>query len=188
MSPAPADLEEAPPESARLLLELRSISKHFGGVQAVGDASLSIAPAAVHGLVGENGAGKSTLGKIVAGALAPDAGEIVLEGEPVRFHSPREALAAGIALIAQEIALVPKATVEENVLLGIEPQSRGLLHPREQRRRFNELNSLPLKHRIHHVLRLLPGQFQQRSVSVLAPHWYERISWMPQFIASVGQR
>jgi rhamnose transport system ATP-binding protein len=141
MSPAPADLEEAPHETARLLLELRGISKNFGGVHAVVDASLSIAPAAVHGLVGENGAGKSTLGKIVAGALAPDAGEIVLDGEPARFHNPREALAAGIALIAQEIALVPKATVEENVLLGIEPQSGGLLHPREHRRRFNELNS-----------------------------------------------
>ena len=141
MSPVPADLEEAPHESARHLLELRGISKHFGGVQAVVDASLSIAPAAVHGLVGENGAGKSTLGKIVAGALTPDAGEIVLDGRPVRFNSPREALATGIALIAQEIALVPKATVEENVLLGIEPHSRGVLHRREQRRRFNELNS-----------------------------------------------
>ena len=74
MSPAPADLEE----EQRLLLELRGISKNFGGVQAVADASLSIAPATVHGLVGENGAGKSTLGKIVAGALAPDAGEIVI--------------------------------------------------------------------------------------------------------------
>src|SRR5581483_12520455 len=84
-------------------------------VHAVVDASVSIAPAAVHGLVGENGAGKSTLGKIVAGALEPDAGEIVLDGKPARFHNPREALAAGIALIAQEIALVPKGTVEENV-------------------------------------------------------------------------
>jgi ABC-type sugar transport system ATPase subunit len=122
------------------LLELKGVSKRFGGVRAVVDASVAFDRGAVHGLVGENGAGKSTLGKIVGGALVPDAGELLLDGEPVRFHAPREALAAGIALIAQEIALVPKATVEENVLLGIEPNSGGVLHPRQQRRRFNELN------------------------------------------------
>jgi ABC-type sugar transport system ATPase subunit len=125
---------------ARPLLELREISKRFGGVQAVVDASVSFHEGIVHGLVGENGAGKSTLGKIIGGALAPDGGELLLNGKRLRFHSPREALAAGIALIAQEIALVPKATVEENVLLGIEPSSGGLLHRRKQRRRFNELN------------------------------------------------
>jgi len=124
----------------RPLLELRGISKRFGGVQAVLDASVAIDAGAVHGLVGENGAGKSTLGKIVGGALAPDAGELVLDGEPVRFSSPREALAVGIALIAQEIALVPKATVEDNVLLGIEPRSGGFVQAGRVRRRFNELN------------------------------------------------
>jgi ABC-type sugar transport system ATPase subunit len=124
----------------RHLLELQGVSKHFGGVQAVVGASVSFHRGTVHGLVGENGAGKSTLGKIIGGALVPDAGELLLDGVPVRFHAPREALAAGIALIAQEIALVPKATVEENVLLGIEPNSGGLLHPGRQRSRFTELN------------------------------------------------
>jgi rhamnose transport system ATP-binding protein len=127
-------------EDPRPVLELQGISKRFGGVQAVLDASVSLHRGAVHGLVGENGAGKSTLGKIIGGALAPDAGELLLDGDPVRFHSPREALGAGIALIAQEIALVPKATVEQNVLLGIEPNSGGLLHPGRQRKRFDELN------------------------------------------------
>jgi ABC-type sugar transport system ATPase subunit len=125
---------------SRPLLELRGISKRFGGVHAVVDASISFHRGTVHGLVGENGAGKSTLGKIVGAALAPDAGALLLDGREARFHSPREALAAGIALIAQEIALVPKATVEENVLLGIEPNSGGLLHRGEQRKRFNQLN------------------------------------------------
>jgi rhamnose transport system ATP-binding protein len=133
--------EEEPREPTRPLLELRGIFKHFGGVQAVVDASVSLAPAAVHGLVGENGAGKSTLGKVIAGALVPDAGELLIDGEPVSFSSPREALAAGIALIAQEIALVPKATVEENVLLGMEPSSGGVLQQRRLRRRFEELNA-----------------------------------------------
>jgi len=94
----------------------------------------------VHGLVGENGAGKSTLSKIVSGVHAPDEGDVLVDGKRVRFHSPRDALAVGIATIAQEIALVPRATVEENVLLGIEPRRAGLLRRRAMRRRFDELN------------------------------------------------
>jgi ABC-type sugar transport system ATPase subunit len=140
MADAPGRSESPQGARASPLLELREISKRFGGVQAVVEASVTFARGAVHGLVGENGAGKSTLGKIVGGALAPDAGELLLDGERTRFHSPREALAAGVALIAQEIALVPKATVEENVLLGIEPSSVGFLHRATQRKRFNELN------------------------------------------------
>ncbi len=130
------------------LLEVRGVFKSFGGVQAVIDASLSLAGGRIHGLAGENGAGKSTLGKIIAGALAPDRGGLLLDGAPVRFRAPRDALAAGIAVITQEIALVPKATIEENVLLGIEPATAGLLRRRERRRRFNELlaaNGLDLK-------------------------------------------
>ncbi|MCW2977131.1 MAG: transporter related protein [Actinomycetia bacterium] len=122
------------------LLEVRDVSKRFGGVQAVVDASVTFAPARVHGLVGENGAGKSTLAKIVSGVYDPDEGTLLVDQSPVRFHSPRDALATGIATIAQEIALVPKATVEENVMLGIEPRAAGVLRSRELRRRFNELN------------------------------------------------
>jgi len=124
----------------RPLLETRGISKRFGGVRAVVDASLTIADSSVHGLVGENGAGKSTLAKIVAGVYQPDGGDLLLNDRPVSFRSPRDALAAGIATIAQEIALVPARTVEENVLLGLEPSIGGLLRAREQRRRFAELN------------------------------------------------
>jgi rhamnose transport system ATP-binding protein len=125
---------------ARPLLEVRGVWKSFGGVQAVIDASLSLAAGRVYGLAGENGAGKSTLGKIIAGALAPDEGEMFLDGEPIRFRAPRDALAAGIAVITQEIALIPNATVEQNVLLGIEPATVGLLHKHELRQRFDELN------------------------------------------------
>jgi rhamnose transport system ATP-binding protein len=132
--------EQGTREASRPLLEVRGVSKHFGGVQAVIDASLSIAPGRVHGLAGENGAGKSTLGKIIAGALAPDGGELFLDGAPVRFRAPRDALAAGIAVITQEIALVPNATIEENVLLGIESSAAGLLRRRELRQRFNDLD------------------------------------------------
>jgi rhamnose transport system ATP-binding protein len=124
----------------RPLLEVRGVWKSFGGVQAVIDASLSLGAGRIYGLAGENGAGKSTLGKIIAGALAPDEGEMFIDGEPVRFRAPRDALAAGIAVITQEIALIPNATVEQNVLLGIEPATVGLLHKHQLRGRFDELN------------------------------------------------
>jgi ABC-type sugar transport system ATPase subunit len=123
------------------LLELRQVSKRFGGVRAVVDADLDLAPGEVHGLVGENGAGKSTLSKIIAGVHPPDAGEVLVEGEPVRFGAPRDALSAGIATIAQEIALVPLRTVEENVLLGIESHQGGIVRRRELRRRYAELDA-----------------------------------------------
>jgi ABC-type sugar transport system ATPase subunit len=124
----------------RPLLEAHEISKRFGGVRAVVDASITIAPGSVHGLVGENGAGKSTLAKVLVGIYQPDSGDLFVNGQRVTFHSPRDALAAGIATIAQEIALVPARTVEENVLLGLEPSVAGFLRGREQHRRFVELN------------------------------------------------
>ena len=86
---------------------MRGLGKSFGGVRALVDVSVAIGRGTVHGLVGENGAGKSTLAKAIGGAHAPNEGEILVDGEPVRFASPRDALDRGIALIAQEIALVP---------------------------------------------------------------------------------
>ena len=122
------------------LLEARDICKRFGGVRAVVDATVAFAGGSVHGLVGENGAGKSTLAKVVSGVYQPDTGELLVDGERVRFHSPRDALSHGVATIAQEIALVPARSVEENVLLGIEPDAAGVVRDRAVRRRFNELN------------------------------------------------
>jgi ABC-type sugar transport system ATPase subunit len=126
--------------SARSLFEVRDAAKHFGGVRALDGVSVEIAAGSVHGLVGENGAGKSTLAKVIGGVLEPDAGELLVDGEPVRFRSPREALAAGIATIAQEIALVPGRSVLENVFLGIEPRRVGVVDRRALRRRFAALN------------------------------------------------
>jgi ABC-type sugar transport system ATPase subunit len=123
------------------LVELRGVSKRFGGVQAVDAASVAIEPAAVHGLVGENGAGKSTLAKIVGGVHQPDDGELLIDGEPVRLRSPRDALAAGIATIAQEIALVPARSVLENVFLGLEPRRLGVVDRGAVRRRYVELEA-----------------------------------------------
>ena len=78
------------------MLRLKSISKGFPGVQALRGVSLEVKPGEIHGLLGENGAGKSTLIKIVAGAYAPDEGEMILDGAPVRWASPREAKQRGV--------------------------------------------------------------------------------------------
>ncbi|MGI8475473.1 MAG: sugar ABC transporter ATP-binding protein [Thermomicrobiales bacterium] len=125
---------------ARPFVELRSVSKRFGGVRAVGGVSLAIRRGSVHALVGENGAGKSTLSKIIGGVHTPDDGEMLVDGEVVRFRVPRDALRLGIATIAQELALVPTLTVVENVFLGVEPRRLGMLRTGDVRRRFDALN------------------------------------------------
>ena len=119
-------------------LELRDVSKRFGGVLALDHISLKIARGGVHGLVGENGAGKSTLGKIIAGEYRPDAGTLVLEGEEVHYSRPREALRQGITYVAQELALVPARSVFENVLLGSERTRFGFLRDGLARERYEE--------------------------------------------------
>ena len=127
---------------SRPLVEVRRVSKRFGGVQAVDGVSVAIEPATVHGLVGENGAGKSTLAKIIGGVHEPDSGELLIDGEPVRLRSPRDALGSGIATIAQEIALVPARSVLENVFLGLEPRRLlGIVDRAGLRRRYAELEA-----------------------------------------------
>jgi simple sugar transport system ATP-binding protein/ribose transport system ATP-binding protein len=120
-------------------VELRDISKSFGGTHALEGVSLAIGHGSIHAMVGENGAGKSTLGKIISGVHLPDHGQLLLAGEPVRFRSPRDAISRGVILIAQELATVPSLTVAENVFLGVEPRQAGFQNRRELRRRYTEL-------------------------------------------------
>lgn len=103
------------------LLSLRGVTRRFPGVLALDNVSLDLHAGEVLALVGENGAGKSTLVNLLAGALQPDAGTISLEGTPVRFATPADALRAGIGVVYQDRRLVPDLTVEENILLGHEP-------------------------------------------------------------------
>lgn len=125
--------------TAPAIIEARNVSKRFGGVQAVHGASLSVSRGTVHALVGENGAGKSTLGKMLAGAVTPTSGTLLVDGRPAHYGSPRQALAAGIAMIDQELAMVPARSVIDNVFLGTESRRLGLLRSRDQRRRFKAL-------------------------------------------------
>ncbi len=104
-------------------LEMRRITKSFAGNTVLTEVNLSAGAGEVHALVGENGAGKSTLMKILAGVYQPDGGEILIEGRPTRLAHPAAALAEGIAMIYQELALAPHLTVAENIFLGREPLS-----------------------------------------------------------------
>ena len=120
----------------RIVIEARGISKHFGATKALSEASVAVRSGSVHALVGENGAGKSTLGKILAGVLAPDGGELFVNGEPVTLRSPREALEHGIAAIGQEPSVVPQLSVAENVFLGAEPKKLGIVRRRALQKRY----------------------------------------------------
>ncbi|WP_249018855.1 sugar ABC transporter ATP-binding protein [Conexibacter sp. S30A1] len=121
------------------LVELRDVSKRFGGVHALAGISLEIPAGTVHALVGENGAGKSTLAKIIAGAIPHDSGELLVDGRPVTLRSPREGLELGIAMMAQELLVVPHLGVAQNVFLGVEPRRAGWVDRRALRVRYREL-------------------------------------------------
>jgi simple sugar transport system ATP-binding protein len=102
------------------IVALRNISKEYYGVTVLEDVSLELYPAEIHSLLGENGAGKSTLSKILAGVVTPTRGEIILDGRPVTFSGPHEALDLGIAMVFQETSLVPSLTVAQNMYIGSE--------------------------------------------------------------------
>ena len=99
------------------MLEVRSISKSFPGVKALDKVSVSFAPGTIHALLGENGAGKSTLMKIICGIYGPDEGEMLLEGRPLHLRDTFEALRNRISIVHQEIQVVPRASVAENIML-----------------------------------------------------------------------
>src|SRR4051794_18268540 len=105
-------------------IQVQHVSKSFGGVQALQDVHFEIFPGEVHALLGENGAGKSTLIKIITGVYQPDAGEMLLEGQPVRFAGTREAQEQGITAIYQEPSLFPDLDVAENIMVGRQPAGR----------------------------------------------------------------
>jgi general nucleoside transport system ATP-binding protein len=122
-------------------LELRGITKRFGSLVANDGIDLSVVAGQVHALLGENGAGKTTLMNVLYGLTQPDEGEILLDGKAVRFHSPKDAIAAGIGMVHQHFMLVPVFTVAENVTLGIEGANRvGLLDRRKTRRDVRALS------------------------------------------------
>lgn len=145
------------------LIELRGISKYFPGVIANEDINFSVAEGEIHALCGENGAGKSTLMKILYGMQPPDEGSILIKGENVRFHSPRDAIEYGIGMVHQHFMLADNLTVLENIILGAEPTTLGYLQQSSAEKQVQELcDSYGLNASIHaHVEGLAVGQRQR---------------------------
>ena len=139
-------MSDSTPESLqhKPVLEARGIVKRFPGVLALDQVDFCIDKGKVHGLIGENGAGKSTLMHILAGVQRPDEGQIILDGQPVEFNNTREALDSRIAIVYQELSLVPHLSVAENIFLGRELLfpwgfSWGFIDSRRQAERATEL-------------------------------------------------
>ncbi len=109
------------------VLEARGISKSFGAVHALVDASMQIFPGEIVALIGDNGAGKSTLINCLTGVFPPDSGEILFEGKPVQMHSPQDARSLGIETVYQDLAVAPHLDSAANIYLGREALKPGLL-------------------------------------------------------------
>jgi simple sugar transport system ATP-binding protein len=138
-NPAPHSAPAATANGEPCLLEARNVSKYFGSVNALADISLKVNEGEVTCVLGDNGAGKSTLIKILSGVHQPDQGELLMDGQVAHFTNPREARAAGIATVFQDLATVPLMSVWRNFFLGNEPvRGRGPL----QRMRVKEAQAI----------------------------------------------
>jgi ABC-type uncharacterized transport system ATPase subunit len=145
-------------------LEIKGLTKRFGSFTANDHIDLTIEPGEIHCLLGENGAGKSTLMNMLYGLLDPTEGEILVDGEPVVFHSPSDAIAAGIGMVHQHFMLVPVFTVAENVMLGREQTSTpGVLSRRKAAAMVSELSErYGLRVDANTLVEALPVGVQQR--------------------------
>ena len=172
------------------LLVMEGIEKAFPGVVALDGASLHVAPAEVHAIIGQNGAGKSTLIKILNGAYRRDAGTIVLEGQPVDFRNPQEAQRAGVSTIYQEINLVPYRSVAENIFMGREPRRWGLLDRRtdEPRRHGRSWSRLGVHLDVRQPLSTLNIALQQMVAIARAISTDARIVIMDEPTSSLDER
>jgi simple sugar transport system ATP-binding protein len=107
--------------TATPVMELRGVTRRFGSVIALRDIDVALRAGEVHCLLGDNGAGKSTLIKILSGVMPPSEGEILVDGRPVAFRNPREAQAAGVATVFQDLGMIPLMSISRNFFLGREP-------------------------------------------------------------------
>ena len=122
-------------------LELRGITKVFGPLVANDHIDLTVEPGQIHALLGENGAGKSTLMNVLYGLYQPDDGQILINGSPVSFSGPGDAVAAGIGMVHQHFMLIPVFTVAESVALGYEPVGRaGVIDARRAAAKVREIS------------------------------------------------
>lgn len=126
-------------EHAQAHVQLKSITKRYGGVTALDNVNFACDLGSVHAVLGENGAGKSTLIKIISGVVQPDEGELRLSGKPVSFSHPAAANAQGVVCIFQELSLLPDLSVADNIFIADPPRRFGLIDRKAQRRLAEEL-------------------------------------------------
>jgi ABC-type sugar transport system ATPase subunit len=190
-------MESTTGASASPVLEARHIKRHFGAVVALADASMTLYPREVVGLVGDNGAGKSTLLKILSGVLAPSDGEIAIDGKPVSLKRAQDAMDAGIETVYQDLALVDTMSAYQNVYLGREQLSKNplarlfnLVDDREMRSRAREvLDSLKVKvPSINVSVKGMSGGQRQCLAIARALLWGRRIVILDEPTAALGVR
>jgi simple sugar transport system ATP-binding protein len=176
------------------ILSVRDARKSYGAVEALRGADLAVAAGEVHAICGDNGAGKSTLIKLIAGVESPDGGTIAVDGAPVHFATPHDALAAGIATIHQDLGLAPRMTIAENVFMGSELVRRRLGIPvldrkamiAQARGHLAQLNA-SLTDMTAPVETLSGGQRQAVAIC-RALRWKARIIIMDEPTAALGVR
>jgi fructose transport system ATP-binding protein len=188
--------ESAPPAAPQPVLQARGLVKHFGRVVALDHADFDLMPNEILGVIGDNGAGKSTLIKVLAGAIMPDAGQVLMDGTGVNFKTPMEARIAGIETVYQDLALSPALSIADNLFLGREKRKPGALGQvfrlldragmrREARRHLNALGLLTIQS-IRQPVETLSGGQRQGVAVVRATAFGSRVIIMDEPTAALG--
>ena len=183
-------------EAAQPILQTRNVIKRFGRVTALDRSDFDLMPNEILGVIGDNGAGKSTLIKILAGALMPDAGEIMLEGKQIHFHGPEDARAAGIETVYQDLALAPALSISDNLFLGREVRKEGFMGrwfrlldrkamQQRARQRLSELGLLTIQN-IRQPVETLSGGQRQGVAVARAAAFGSRVIIMDEPTAALG--
>jgi fructose transport system ATP-binding protein len=178
------------------VLEARGLVKHYGRVVALDHADFELRPDEILGVIGDNGAGKSTLIKVLAGAITPDAGQVLMDGRVVHFRSPIEARNAGIETVYQNLALSPALSIADNLFLGRERRKKGPLGQffrlldraemrREARHHLNSLGLLTIQN-IRQPVETLSGGQRQGVAVVRATAFGSRVVIMDEPTAALG--
>ena len=172
------------------LLQLRSITKSFGSVQALSDVDFAVQSGEVMALVGDNGAGKSTLVKCIAGTHSPDSGEILFEGNEVQIHGPKDAAKLGIEVVYQDLALCDNLDVVQNMYLGREAHDRlqRLKEPIMEQRTAETLKSLAVTtiSSIRQPVATLSGGQRQSVAVAKAVQWNSKLVILDEPTAALG--
>ncbi|MGH3098946.1 MAG: ATP-binding cassette domain-containing protein [Streptosporangiales bacterium] len=184
-----------PDYTATPVLEAKDVSRHYGRITALDHVDFAVYPGEVVAIVGDNGAGKSTLTKIISGALSPDTGLVLLDGEPITLHSPLEARQRGIETVYQDLAVAPALDIASNMFLGREQRSRGplgsifrKLDKRGMRRQAQD-NLSTLKIGLNSTSQLvetLSGGQRQGVAVARAISWSRRVVIMDEPTAALG--